>query len=404
MYQPSRGTHHGVPRRVMFLYLGRHGAMCQFTLQLALSASSIPEISAAFVISSANALAPRFSQLGEDTLALETFGSVSPFTIARNFVIARRQIGARLKRDKPCVVINLMPHVWTPLLGYEIRRRGIPFVTVVHDAVGHPGDAASLPRLWLRAEARMANLIVTLSHCVAGQLADLGIAPAERIIPLFLPDIVYGGAARVRTRDPRTPLRLLFFGRILKYKGLSLLLDALELLRSEGINVHLGVAGAGDLSQERARLSALGATVINRWLDDCEVAALLASYDAVALSHIECSQSGVAATAYGGCIPVVGVPTGGIVEQIVDGWTGVLAERRSAESLAAAIRRLASDKTLYQRICSNLRATAEHRSMHRFVNTVLSEVVPRLKPPVEPSHGKPCPEISSQLMSGRGAL
>ena len=235
-----------------------------------------------------------------------------------------------------------------------------------------------LPRLWLRAEAHASDLIVTLSQRVAEQLIACGLASSERIVRLFLPDLAYGDPARRRMRDPNARFRLLFFGRVLKYKGLPLLLDALELLRREGVDVQFGIAGAGDLSGQRARLSEMGATVINRWIDDSEVAELIENYDAVVASHIECSQSGVIATAHGSGIPVVGMPIGGIAEQIVDGWTGVLAERPEARSLAHAIRRLACDEALYARICRGVRATSELRSMHRFFGAILSEVMPRL--------------------------
>ena len=63
----------------------------------------------------------------------------------------------------------------------------------------------------------------------------------------------------------------------IKYKGLSLLLDAIELLRAEGIHVHLGVAGAGDIADERGRLDALGAEVVNRWQPRWRTAACPAS-------------------------------------------------------------------------------------------------------------------------------
>lgn len=87
---------------------------------------------------------------------------------------------------------------------------------------------------------------------------------------------------------------------------------------SNSIPVANGRYGAGNIGDERSRLAALRADVINRWVSDHEVGPLFARYDAVALSHIEASQSGVAATAFGNRMPVVAVPAGGLVEQVVD--------------------------------------------------------------------------------------
>jgi glycosyltransferase involved in cell wall biosynthesis len=231
----------------------------------------------------------------------------------------------------------------------------------------------------LHREARAADFVITLSRHVAGQLRDRGLVPTERTAQLFLPDLSYGTRNAVRTRPDRCPLKLLFFGRILKYKGLSLLLDALEMLRAEGIAIELGVVGAGDLGAERARLEALGAEIINRWIADDEIGSLLARYEAMVLPHIECSQSAVAATAFGSGMPVVGMPVGGIAEQIIDGRTGVLAQQVTARSLADAVRKLATDAGLYRAISSHLQATSERRSMHRFLGAVLHEIA-RLRP------------------------
>jgi glycosyltransferase involved in cell wall biosynthesis len=267
-----------------------------------------------------------------------------------------------------------MPHIWTPLLAGAIKKMGVRYVTVVHDAVAHPGDTKGLVTSWLRSEARVADLVVTLSRNVADRLIYLGCAKPERVLPLFHPDLNFGGALAHRELSPERPLRLLFFGRVLPYKGLPLLIDAVELMRQEGFKVELGVWGEGDISKERARLDALGAVVQNRWFSETEVPAILAWYDVIALSHIEASQSGVAATAFGNLMPVVGMPIGGIPEQIIDGRTGILARRVSARSFADAIIRLSTDPSLYARISAHLTATAEDRGMGRFVSEIIDEL------------------------------
>jgi glycosyltransferase involved in cell wall biosynthesis len=193
-------------------------------------------------------------------------------------------------------------------------------------------------------------------------------------VSLFHPDLSFGGALSNRELIPDRPLRVLFFGRVMPYKGLSLLTEAVELCRRDGINVKLGVYGDGDLSNERNRLATLGADVENRWIDEAEIPAILARYDVVALSHIEASQSGVAATAFGNFMPVIGMPIGGLPEQVVDGRTGVLARRVAARSFADAIHRLATDPALYARISSNLTATSQDRSMERFVAEIVDEL------------------------------
>lgn len=101
---------------------------------------------------------------------------------------------------------------------------------------------------------------------------------------------------------------------------------------------------------------------------------LFARYDAVALSHIEASQSGVAAVAFGNGMPAVGMPTGGVAEQVVEGQTGILAHRTSARALADAIHRMNADTELYERLSKAIGATAEQRSMAHFANQITAAI------------------------------
>jgi glycosyltransferase involved in cell wall biosynthesis len=267
-----------------------------------------------------------------------------------------------------------MPHVWTPLLAPAIRQMGIRYATIVHDVAAHPGDVYGVFARWLLREAHMADLAITLSDAVAEQLVGRHQIPNDRVLRLFHPDLEYDGTGAIRRRSPDRPLRLLFFGRIMAYKGLTLLIDAVEMLRRQGIHVHLGVAGSGRIGPEWRRLAALDAEIVNRWIDDSEVGALLSRYDAVAAAHVEASQSGVVAAAFGHRLPVVAMPVGGIPEQVIDGRTGVLAPEIGAAALASAIRRLAVDPGLYDRISAHLHETAAQRSMALFVDKLAARL------------------------------
>ena len=361
---------------VLFMYLGRRGSLGRYTLELAQAVRATPQIRASFALSAQNEVARDIEAVASELVELRTFERAASLSIAHNFFFARRQLLGYLEREKPRAVINLMPHVWTPLLQHAVRRCGIPFITVIHDAHGHPGDRTRYLMKWLRREARLADRVITLSRTVADRLVTLGAVPADRIRTLFHPDLTYGSLLASRERDRNAPLKLLFFGRILKYKGLPLLLEAVEMLRATGVYVRLGVAGAGDIRSERWRLEALGAEIHNRWLEDAEVGPLLARYDAIVVPYIEASQSGVVATAFGNCMPVIATPVGAIPEQVIDGKTGVLANRMTQCALAEAIHRLAVDPELYKNISAHLTTTAEDRSMARFVDEIVSEIEP----------------------------
>jgi glycosyltransferase involved in cell wall biosynthesis len=77
--------------------------------------------------------------------------------------------------------------------------------------------------------------------------------------------------------------------------------------------------------------------------------------------------------AFGACMPIVCTPVGGMVDQVVDGKTGVLATSVTATAFADAIRRLAEDQGLCVEISGYLRQTSSDRSMMRFLNEIIAE-------------------------------
>jgi len=362
-----------IRHKLLFLALGRRGAIPRLALQLALAGTGREDLRQTFVVSRGSELFEDFAFLGPQLVPVDTIQGRSPTTVLRNYFRAERRILERIATDRPDAVINLCPHLWSPVLMPRIRRLNVPFVTIVHDAVGHPGDPGALLAPWFRSEARGADAVVTLSRSVANALVGCrGIAP-ERIVPLFLPDLVHGAPAHEPDAARLGGFRLLHFGRLLKYKGLDLLLDALEIIASQGTKVALTVAGAGKIAtRTRARLASLKAEVINRWIGDAEIGPLFSRHDALVVSHLECSQSGTAAAAFGSGLPVIAVPMGGLMEQVINSKTGVLASATSAPALALAIRRLAADPKLHAAICANLVASEPERSTRRFLDMLLA--------------------------------
>lgn len=314
-----------------------------------------------------------FASFGDALFPVDTFRSARG-ALAGLWGIPRlrRQLAGKIARDRIQAVVTIMPHVWTPFMVGAIRAAGARYVTIIHDAKAHPGDPTAIVNRLLLTEARHADRVVTLSESVRDGLVRAGVAQPERITSLFHPDFAFDASHAPKRRVQGSPFRLLFLGRILQYKGLGLFVEAAELLRGRGIPVEIGVFGEGSLSPFEERLAALGAEVVNRWLSEDEIADALARYDAVALSYVEASQSGVAAAALGSGLPVVATPIGGLREQIRDGQTGLLAREVSAAHFADAVERLAGDARLYDEIATTLRETAGERSVRRFTEALVA--------------------------------
>jgi glycosyltransferase involved in cell wall biosynthesis len=137
------------------------------------------------------------------------------------------------------------------------------------------------------------------------------------------------------------PFRVLFFGRVLPYKGLEYLLQAFQQLDPN--RFELVVAGEGDVSGYA--LDRPNVRTINRFITDQEMPALFLEAHAVVLPYVAASQSGVAYMAFAFGRPVIATRVGALAEVIADGDTGYLVEPCDGAALASALERLADTAT-----------------------------------------------------------
>jgi glycosyltransferase involved in cell wall biosynthesis len=154
--------------------------------------------------------------------------------------------------------------------------------------------------------------------------------------------------------------RILFFGRMMSYKGLDVFVDAVDILTNRGVPHQAVVAGSGP---EMTRLAARMATqptmkVINAFISPEETAALFQSAAVVALPYKDATQSGVLACAFGNYRPVVASATGGIPDLVEDGVNGLLVPPGDAVALADALESVLASRTLAATLADGAKRTA----------------------------------------------
>jgi glycosyltransferase involved in cell wall biosynthesis len=242
---------------------------------------------------------------------------------------------ARVRAIAPDVALCAMPGPLDLAMQAALRRLRVPMAVAVHDADSHPGDGLPFQMMLQRRLVRRADALVTLSDHVSSRLREQGLTSGRPVFRTILPQAAFPGLPPVRAHDG--PFRLLSFGRLLAYKGLDLLHDALALLLP-GAPMVVRVVGNGPEGPELAALRRLpGVTVENRWVPEPEIPALMAWADGVVLSHREASQSGVAAEALAAGRYLVATRVGGLAEQAAGDPAALLCDV-NAESLAAALR------------------------------------------------------------------
>jgi len=284
-------------------------------------------------LSRRNELLAEARAIGAPLDAVETFGGAAEALLGLARLPAlRRRLVEQARGMRADVVISAMNHVWTPLVASALPAAGIPFVSMVHDALPHPGDPAFAWDWRLRQELNAAAGAVVFSEPVEAAVAAR--RPGLPILRLPLGAHIPAGTAA--SGAPQADF--LFFGRLRAYKGLDLLRDAFAALRARHPGATLRVVGEGDPEACAPGLAALpGVTVEARWVPDSEMSSLVASARAVVLPYREASQSGVLPIALALGVPVVATPVGGLSGQLEHGVSGLLAEDSSALALAGAM-------------------------------------------------------------------
>lgn len=318
---------------------GRRGAGPRVAVELARGLGAVPGVGAALSLS-ANAEILRGPGAPRCDLPVPTYGTAMGF-VGRMLTAPLLVPGlARRVRDLvPDVALCAMPGPLDLVMAAALRRAGVPFLVVVHDADAHPGDGLPLQMPLQGALLRRADGLVALSAHVAARLRAQGAVQGRPLLRATLPPLGFGPAPPTLAHGGK--LRLLSFGRLLPYKGLDLLAAALASL-GERPDLEVRVVGSGPEGPALARLRALPSVAVeNRWVPEGEVGDLLGWADALVLSHREASQSGVAAAAVAARRWVVATRVGGLAEQLADEDLAILCEPTAAGVMGGLLRLLA---------------------------------------------------------------
>ncbi|HEY2131769.1 MAG TPA: glycosyltransferase family 4 protein [Acetobacteraceae bacterium] len=317
---------------------GRRGSGPRYGASLAASLRSLDGVSAVLSLSAQSEIlcgtAPPVCEL-----PFSTYGGFAGLLLRiLSTPILLGRLAACLRQIRPDVAICAMPAPLDMLMAMALHRAGVRFLVVVHDAYLHPGDGFPLQMTLQRLLMRRADGLIALSDHVAGQLRKLDLVGGRPLIMTSHPPLVFGAPPPL-PRAHGGKLRLLSFGRLLPYKGLDLLAEALRLLGPKP-DVEIRVVGSGPETPVLEALRQMpGVTVENRWVPEAEVGGVLSWADALVLSHREASQSGVAAAAIAARRWVVATRVGGITEQLQHESQARLCDPTPA-SLAAELERL----------------------------------------------------------------
>jgi glycosyltransferase involved in cell wall biosynthesis len=238
-----------------------------------------------------------------------------------------------------------LSELWYRVVLALAQRLHLRLVWTAHNALPHEqvfeDDAAAR-----RALVGASDLVVTHSSATLRALEEIGARPRRSaVIPPgpFHPKVDVGGLRRPGS-GPSGVRRLLFFGKVIAYKGVEELLEAARRLPAD-VGVRIGVVGEcldGDL---RSRIEGLADRADERVelrlerVPDDEVTRLMSEADAVVLPfrRVTTSASALLAMEHGRPLVLPDLPA---FEDLPD--EAVLRYDGTVEGLAGAIREIAS--------------------------------------------------------------
>lgn len=163
---------------------------------------------------------------------------------------------------------------------------------------------------------------------------------------------------------------LLFFGLVRPYKGLDIMIEALNLMNLENTRIKPLIVGEFYIEPQtifnKIKPSHLPYyEIINRYVPDDEAASYLLASDLMVLPYRSASQSGVLSNALNFSLPVVVSDLAGLTEHVEYGKTGFIVPPEDPVSLAQELFHIASQTDL-GKIRENVAIKKQSLSWKRF--------------------------------------
>ena len=299
------------------------------------------------------ALAPRHG-------ARVQFVSVPRWTFPLG-VLAGPLVLREVRRQRPDVLLldSIAAAFLAPWLA--LRRPRVPVVAIAHQPPGGVDHGRRRTRIQGKLDRwayRHTSIVIAASDLLANQLAASGV-PRDRL-RVGPPGCDRAAAPAQPAGDLRRgrAVALLCVGNWLRHKGIVDVLEAVSRLPNELVTLHLIGDTETDLSyagQVRGLLASpelAGRVVVHGPLPPEEVAAMYTAADVFVLASTRESYGTVYGEAMAAGLPVVGYDAGNLPHLVRQEQEGMVVPVGDIAALAAALRRLAQEPALRDRIGS----------------------------------------------------
>lgn len=341
--------------RVVLFYLGRKGAGPEYAFEMAKALSLKAEIMcviSTYVSNKHKWLSWADNEKGVKIREVKTYNSTTEFILKSFNLLTYLNVVCAINHFAPDMIYSPMTHPWEKFI--------IPYckckltVQTIHDVILHKGEDTLKFRLKRILLTYRSGKYVILSNSLKIHLVNRGVKDSDILV---IPHAIFKGYSLTQNiiEDYTFYNRFLFFGRIIEYKGIEVLLEAMKQIAQRIPSAKLLIVGSGDMSPYQTVIQAC----INSlelhigWIEDNQVENYFKRIDFVVLPYIHGSQSGVIPLAYAFGKPIIATRVGGIPEQVEEGKTGILIQPGNVEELENEICGLLTDSTRLNKLKKN---------------------------------------------------
>jgi len=268
----------------------------------------------------------------------------------KNILSEYRKIVETIQLFDPDIIHITSGHILLLPLMRKFRHK--PIVITLHDVIPHTGENTWLHRLIIAGQIRSSTHIFVHGSLQKGELIKGGISENKISV---IPHGDYSFFRDYQLDAISEEDSVLFFGRIVEYKGLNRLLDVMIMLGNK-YRFKLIIAGEGNLAPYQEKIRRINHELIevhNQFIDDEQVARFFQRAKLVVLPYMEGTQTGIIPIAYAFSKPVIATDVGSFSEAIEDGKTGLLIPPNNSEMLKNAIIRLMTDDSVRKEMGKN---------------------------------------------------
>jgi glycosyltransferase involved in cell wall biosynthesis len=328
--------------KITILNLGRKGASTVYSLAMAkeLCKNNSLQIILSSTVENKNVWLSEFCEKSNVQLSFyNTYHSKLTFLLQFFNVFYYRQLLKEIKSFKSEFVYSPFLHLTSPILFFFLRNKKI--ISTVHDVKMHLGENIFFFVIQYFSIKLSTYLIILNSN-------DIEAAKRYGFLRDQICVIPHASFAYYQSNIPNSIAEkyILFIGRIERYKGIELLLEAFKIIAISNIDIKLVIAGEGDLMEYYDKIKNFGnrVQVINKWLSDEEVGSLVANCYFVVLPYKQASQSGIVALAFGFGKTLVATNVGALSEQIPENLGLVVSPEK--HQFANAVLKLLDDASM----------------------------------------------------------